>query len=91
MRTLKFLPLVLALGAMPLPAAPQQQPALTEVVDKIVSQEQVEMQSLRQYSPIVETYIQVMHPTRISARSRRATSIFSGGRSSRRASSSSRC
>ncbi len=64
MRTLKFLPLVLALGAMPLPAAPQQQPALTEVVDKIVSQEQVEMQSLRQYSPIVETYIQVMHPNK---------------------------
>jgi len=61
MRTLKFLPLILALGAMPLPAAPQQQPALTEVVDKIVSQEQAEMQSLRQYSPIVETYIQVMH------------------------------
>jgi hypothetical protein len=49
---------------MPLPAAPQQQPALTEVVDKIVSQEQVEMQSLRQYSPIVETYIQVMHPNK---------------------------
>ncbi|MGC1418395.1 MAG: M48 family metalloprotease [Candidatus Acidiferrum sp.] len=60
MRTLKYLPLVLALGAIPLAAAPQQQPALTEVVDKIISQEQVEMQSLRQYSPIVETYIQVM-------------------------------
>jgi hypothetical protein len=60
MRTRKFLPLVLTLGAIPLAAAPQKQPALTEVVDKIISQEQVEMQSLRQYSPIVETYIQVL-------------------------------
>lgn len=64
MRTLKFLPLVLALGAMPLAAAPQQQSVMTEVVDKIISQEQVEMQSLRQYSPIVETYIQVMRSNR---------------------------
>ncbi|MGB6596589.1 MAG: M48 family metalloprotease [Candidatus Acidiferrum sp.] len=60
MRTLKFLPMVLALGAMPLAAAPGQSPTLTEVVDKIVTQEQVEVQSLRQYSPIVETYLQVL-------------------------------
>ncbi|MGH9743166.1 MAG: M48 family metalloprotease, partial [Candidatus Acidiferrum sp.] len=80
MRTLKILPLVLALGAMPLTAAPQQQtspqqatqqqvpqqqalqpqPSMNEVVDKIVAQEQVEVQSLRQYSPIVETYIQLL-------------------------------
>ncbi|MGC2388732.1 MAG: hypothetical protein WA621_04980, partial [Candidatus Acidiferrum sp.] len=60
MRTLKFLPMVLALGAMPLAAAPGQSPTLTEVVDKIVTQEQVEVQSLRQYSPIVETYIQLL-------------------------------
>ena len=37
---------------------------LTEVVDKIVAQEQAEMQSLRQYSPIVETYIQILRPNK---------------------------
>ncbi|MGC1484071.1 MAG: M48 family metalloprotease [Candidatus Acidiferrum sp.] len=60
MRALKIFPLALALGAIPLAAAPPQQPALTEVVDKIVAQEQTEVQSLRQYSPIVETYIQTL-------------------------------
>ena len=60
MRALKILPLVLALGAIPLGAAPQQQPTLNEVVDKIVAQEQAEVRSLRQYSPIVETYIQTL-------------------------------
>jgi hypothetical protein len=64
MRALKLLPMVLTLGAIPLTAAPQQQPALTEVVDKIVAQEQAEMQSLRQYSPIVETYIQILRPNK---------------------------
>jgi hypothetical protein len=62
MRALKVLPLALALGAIPLTAAPQQQPTLNEVVDKIVAQEQAEVQSLRQYSPIVETYIQLLRP-----------------------------
>jgi hypothetical protein len=64
MRALKILPVVLALSAIPLTAAPQQQPPLTEVVDKIVAQEQAEVQSLRQYSPIVETYIQILRPTK---------------------------
>ena len=63
MRALKILSVALALGAIPLTAAPQQQqPTLTEVVDKIVVQEQAEVQSLRQYAPIVETYIQVLRP-----------------------------
>jgi Peptidase family M48 len=64
MRALKMLPLALALAAIPLTAAPQQQPTLTQVVDKIVAQEQAEVQSLRQYSPIVETYIQIMRPNK---------------------------
>jgi hypothetical protein len=59
MRAMKLLPMALALGAIPLTAASQQQPTLTDVVDKIVAQEQAEVQSLRQYSPIVETYIQI--------------------------------
>jgi hypothetical protein len=50
--------MALTLVAMP-PAATAQQPrTISEVVDKIVTQEQVAVQSLRQYSPLVETYIQ---------------------------------
>ena len=62
MRALKLLVVVLSLGAVPLTAAPQQQPTLTAIVDKVVAQEQVETQLLRQYSPIVETYIQILRP-----------------------------
>jgi hypothetical protein len=62
MRTLKILPLALAFGASPFAATAQQQSAMSQVVDKIVAQEQVEMQMLRQYSPLVETYIQNLRP-----------------------------
>jgi hypothetical protein len=62
MRALRILPMAVALGAFPLAAAPQQESALTQVVDKIVAQEQVEIQALRQYSPVVETYIQTLRP-----------------------------
>ncbi len=58
MRSLKILPAILVLSAMPLTATAQQPATLSEVVDKIVRQEQVEVQLLRQYSPLVETYIQ---------------------------------
>src|SRR6266446_2094891 len=58
MRSLKILPAILVLGAMPITAAAQQPATLSEVVDKIVRQEQAEVQLLRQYSPLVETYIQ---------------------------------
>jgi Peptidase family M48 len=58
MRSLKILPAAFVLGAMPLAASAQQPKTLSEVVDKIVMQEQVEVQLLRQYSPLVETYIQ---------------------------------
>ncbi len=64
MRTLKFLSVALVMGAIPLAAAAQQQTTLVQVVDKIVAQEQAEVQSLRQYSPIVETYIQILRPTK---------------------------
>jgi peptidase M48-like protein len=63
MHILKMLPVALALSAVPLAAA-QQQTTLTQVVDKIVAQEQAEVQSLRQYSPIVETYIQILRPNK---------------------------
>jgi hypothetical protein len=62
MRTLNILTTALALGALPLAAAAQQAKTLSQVLDKIVAQEQVEMQSLRQYSPLVETYIQNFRP-----------------------------
>ena len=58
MRSLKILPAILVLSAMPLTATAQQPATVSEVVDKIVRQEQVEVQLLRQYSPLVETYIQ---------------------------------
>src|SRR5579864_3588286 len=64
MRTLNTLPLVLALGAMPMAASAQQQAALSkaEIVNKIAAQEQAEVRMLRQYSPLVETYIQNLRP-----------------------------
>ena len=58
MRSFKILPAALVLATVPLAARAQQPTTLSEVIDKIVSQEQVEVQSLRQYSPLVETYIQ---------------------------------
>src|SRR5271169_5148916 len=62
MRSLKILPIALLLSVMPLAATAQQPTSLSEVVDKIVTQEQVEVQLLRQYSPLVETYIQHLRP-----------------------------
>jgi hypothetical protein len=58
MRILKTFLVVLALSALPLRAAAQQNGALDQVVDRIISQEQAEMNSLRPFSPLVETYIQ---------------------------------
>jgi len=64
MRNLKTFYMVLALGVMPLSASAQQSVASskTEIVDKIAAQERAEMQLLRQYSPLVETYIQNLRP-----------------------------
>src|SRR6202166_1930950 len=58
MRILKTVLVVLALSALPLAASAQQNSAVDQVVDRIISQEQAEMNSLRAYSPMVETYIQ---------------------------------
>jgi len=60
MSRLKILPVVLALCAVP-PITTGQQPATpSEVVDKLIAQEQLEMQLLREYTPLVETYIQYL-------------------------------
>jgi hypothetical protein len=58
MRILKTVLVVLAFSALPLSAAAQQADALGQVVDHIISQEQAEMNSLKPYTPLVETYIQ---------------------------------
>src|SRR5215472_6032726 len=64
MRSLKTLLVALALIAMPAALSAQQDSALTqaEVLDKIAAQERAEMDSLRQYSPLMETYIQIRRP-----------------------------
>jgi hypothetical protein len=61
---------VLLFAAIPGVAAAQstiqnssgQPSTLDQAVDRIVAQEKAEMQMLRQYSPLVETYIQLMRP-----------------------------
>jgi hypothetical protein len=49
-------------GVSTVRAAADQPPTFKQVVDKIISQEQAEMQMLHQYSPLVETYIQNVKP-----------------------------
>jgi len=53
---LALLALVMPLGAS------AQDITVAQAVDKIVAQEQAEAQILRQYSPLVETYIQLLRP-----------------------------
>ena len=58
MSVLKALRAVVALCALPLVATCHQADSANEIVDKVVAQEQLEIQLLREYSPLVETYIQ---------------------------------
>src|SRR4029077_11901224 len=61
MRAWKIVGTVLILSVMPLRAKAQAS-SIDQVVDRIVTQEKAEMQMLRQYSPLVETYIQTLRP-----------------------------
>src|ERR1700751_675851 len=61
MRAWKIVGAVLILSVMPLRAKAQAS-SIDQVVDRIVTQEKAEMQMLRQYAPLVETYIQMMRP-----------------------------
>jgi len=61
MRAWKIVGAVLILSVMPLRAKAQAS-SIDQVIDRIVTQEKAEMQMLRQYSPLVETYIQMMRP-----------------------------
>ena len=61
MRILKSLMLVMVLGIVPLRAADQPNnanSALDQIVSRVVSTEQAEMNSFKPYTPLVETYIQ---------------------------------
>ncbi len=69
MRIHKILPAIMAMGTMPFAVAAQvpgiaaHEPAtISQVVDKIVEQEHAEMNVIRRYSPLVETYIQTVRP-----------------------------
>jgi hypothetical protein len=64
MKVSKVLLGILALCALPLAAQTSQSPsgALDQVVDKIVTTENADVQKLHAYSPLVETYIQQMRP-----------------------------
>jgi peptidase M48-like protein len=56
---------VILFAAIPGVAAAQssaQPSALDQAIDRIVAQEKAEMQMLHQYSPLVETYIQLVRP-----------------------------
>jgi hypothetical protein len=58
MRIIKTVLVVLALGALPLHAADSPNSALDQIVDRIFTTEQAEMNSLKPFTPLVETYIQ---------------------------------
>ena len=61
MRFRTVLPPAVVLCALPFVASAQE-PTVAQAVDKIIAQEQAEVQELRQYSPLVETYIQLVRP-----------------------------
>ena len=59
MRTIKWLVLIVAVCAAPLAAQDQQSPgSLDQVVARIIAREKQEMEVVRRYSPLVETYVQ---------------------------------
>ena len=62
-RTANFLAVILFMAPGLAAAQSSGLPSpLEQVIDKIVAQEKTEMQMLHQYSPLVETYIQLMRP-----------------------------
>jgi len=65
MRTLRVIFVAFAFCALAFSAAPlraaDQSDTLNRVVDRIISQEHQEIATLKQFSPLVETYIQELH------------------------------
>lgn len=63
MRRLTVLLVVLLFGTLPLCAAAQQPvTALDQVLDRIVAQEQDEVKMIKGFTPLVETYVQLLAP-----------------------------
>jgi hypothetical protein len=60
MRRLSYLLFLLVLVA--LPASAQQPTTADQVIDRIIQREAQLVESLRQYSPLVETYVQELEP-----------------------------
>jgi hypothetical protein len=58
MRIIKTVLVVLALSALPLRAVDTPNNALDQIVNRIISTEQTEMNSIKPFTPLVETYIQ---------------------------------
>src|SRR5579863_9270082 len=58
MRIFKMVLVVLALSALPLHAVDTPNSALSQIVDRIVTTEKAEMNTLKPFTPLVETYIQ---------------------------------
>ena len=58
MRIFKTVLVALALSALPLHAADSPDGALGQILDRIISTEKTEMESLKPFTPLVETYIQ---------------------------------
>ena len=62
MHSAKLSLMVLALCVFCRPALAQQALTVDQVIDRIVTQEQAETKLVRQYSPLVEIYIQQVRP-----------------------------
>src|SRR5215469_7922556 len=71
---------LLALFVMPPAACAREShtPTRAEVLDKIIAQERAEMESLRRYSPLVETYIQLRRPDKDAGVAPRGDKYFLG-------------
>jgi Peptidase family M48 len=65
-RSILILTAAVVPALMPSATIAQQPASPSEVIAKIAAQEQAEMQLLRQYSPMVETYIQYLRPDKPS-------------------------
>src|ERR1700694_2600110 len=63
MRSVKVWWAMVAAAVLPVSAAAQT-PTVDQVLDRIIAQEKAEISTLRQYSPLVETYIQKMRKDR---------------------------
>ena len=74
-----------ASAATAAPATADQPRTMDDVIDRVITNENRGNQQIKQYTPLVETYIQNLRPIRILATSPPGTSISSAAPISRRA------